>query len=132
MSILMSFFWFSFINTSLSCLLFLFFSLFNFDFTIFSLCYSIKYLGKPKLWSSTIGQFGKTAFTAEFLTVANTLSMYWSKNTQPTKYIYDYWNNQFYVYVSGQAIFQDNSRQNVAIGTEDKSMVTTYGKEIVA
>ena len=78
------FFWFSFINTSLSCLLFLFFSLFNFDFTIFSLCYSIKYLGKPKLWSSTIGQFGKTAFTAEFLTVANTLSMYWSKNTQPT------------------------------------------------
>ena len=30
--------------------------------------------GKPKLGSSTIGQFGKTAFTVEFLTAANTLT----------------------------------------------------------
>ena len=45
----------------------------NFDFTIFIFWYSIKFLGN-KLGSSTIGQFEKTSFTAEFLTVANTMN----------------------------------------------------------
>ena len=35
--------------------------------------------------------------------------MYRSKNTQSTKYIYGYRNNQIFVNVSGQAIFQDDS-----------------------
>ena len=76
MSILMSFFLFSYENTLLLCLVILFFSILHFDFSpIFSVTfwYSIKNLGN-KLGSSTIGQIGKTAFIAEFLTVANTLT----------------------------------------------------------
>ena len=50
----------------------LFFSLLDFDFIIFTFWYSIKYL-ENKLETSTIGQIDKAVFTAEFLTVANTL-----------------------------------------------------------
>ena len=34
--------------------------------------------------------------------------------------------------VSGEAIIQDNSREHVAMVTEDKSVVTTNGEETVA
>ena len=73
MSILMSFlFSFSFKTTLLLCFLLLF-SVFNFEFTIFTFWYSIKHLGN-KLGSSKIAQIGKTVFTVECLTAANTLS----------------------------------------------------------
>ena len=52
----------------------LFFSFSNFDFIIYFyilVLYSV--FGKHKLRSSTIGKNGKTVFTAELLTVANTL-----------------------------------------------------------
>ena len=50
------------------------FSLLNFDFTVnFYILVPSKYLGN-NLGSSTIGNFGKTMFTAEFLAVANTLT----------------------------------------------------------
>ena len=71
MSITMSFFLFSFINTLFLCL-FLLFSLLNSDFTIF-IFGTLLSIGKPKLGSFTIGQHGKTRFTAEFLTATNTL-----------------------------------------------------------
>ena len=63
-SILMSFFSFSFKNTLPLCLFILLFSILSFDFTMYF------YLGNIN-WE--IGQIGKTAFTVEFLTVANTL-----------------------------------------------------------
>ena len=53
---------------------FLSFSLLNFDFTIYFLTlvfYSV--FRKHKLRSSAIDQIEKNVFTAEFLTVANTL-----------------------------------------------------------
>ena len=50
------------------------FSLLNFDFTVnFYILVPSKYLGN-NLGSSTIGNIGKTMFTAEFLAVANTLT----------------------------------------------------------
>ena len=76
MSILMSFFLFSFKTTLPVCSFLLLLSLLNFDFTIFTFCYSIKVFGKHKLGSSTIGQIRKTLFNTEFLTVANTLVMF--------------------------------------------------------
>ena len=52
---------------------FLTFLTFTFEFNIFTFWYSLKYLGN-KLESFVIGKIGKTTFTADFLTVANTLS----------------------------------------------------------
>ena len=63
-------------NYSFIFILFLLFSLLNFDsithFYIFVL-YSV--FGKHKLGGSNIDRIGKTAFTAEFLIVVNTLSI---------------------------------------------------------
>ena len=71
LSFLMSFL-FLFKTILVLCLFLLLFWLLNFDFTIFTFWYYIKYFGN-KLGISAFGQIGKTAFTAEFLTVANTL-----------------------------------------------------------
>ena len=63
-----------FLKTTVLMFAFLTFLTLNFDFTIYfyiSLLYSV--FGKDKLGSSIIDQIGKTAFTAEFLTIANTL-----------------------------------------------------------
>ena len=70
MSILMSFFSFSFKTTVFISL----FSILNLDFTIY-FCILVLYsvFGKHKLGSSIIDQIEKTAFTTEFFTVANTL-----------------------------------------------------------
>ena len=40
-------------------------------------------------------------------------------------YLYGHKDNQIYVNVFGQAIFQDDSREYVAMVTEDKSAITT-------
>ena len=73
-SVLLSFFAFSFKHTFLLFLFFLLFSILNFDVSIyFYILILWKVFGKYKLGSSTIDQIGKTAFAAEFLTVANTL-----------------------------------------------------------
>ena len=54
---------------------FLLFSLLCFDFTNYlHILYSA--FGKHNVGSSIIDQIGKTAFTVEFLTVANTLSIH--------------------------------------------------------
>ena len=58
----------------LLCLFLLLSSLLNSDFTIFTFMYSVKYLGN-KLGSSKIGQIGKNALAAEFLTGANSLQV---------------------------------------------------------
>ena len=58
--------------------------------------------------------------------------MYQSRNTQPVRYKYDYQNNQIYVNVSGQAIFQDDYREHIVIATEDRIVIITDGKETVA
>ena len=57
------------------CLLFILFLILNVDFTVYFyilVLYSV--FGKHKLGSSIIEPIGKTAFTAEFLTAANTLA----------------------------------------------------------
>ena len=64
MSILMSLFLFFLLKLHCFCVCI---SLYIIEF-----CYSIKYMGN-KLGSSTIGKYGKTAFTIEFLTGANNL-----------------------------------------------------------
>ena len=69
MSILMSF-----IKTTVFMFAFLTFLTFKFHFTIhFYILVLYSVFGKHKLGSSIIDQIGKTVFTAEFLTVANTL-----------------------------------------------------------
>ena len=65
--ILMTFFLFYFKTMLFCCLLFLLFSLLNFDFTNCAFWYPLS------IWE-TIGQIGKTVFTTEFVTVANTLN----------------------------------------------------------
>ena len=75
MPILMTFFLFS-LKATLFVLFFFLFSLLHFNLTIyFYFLVLSEYLGN-KLGGSTIGKIGKTAFIAEFLTVANTLISY--------------------------------------------------------
>ena len=62
----------SYLNNIAFVLFSLFFSVLDLDFIIFTFWYSIKYL-ENKLGISTIGQTDKAVFTAQFLTVANTL-----------------------------------------------------------
>ena len=74
MSILMSFFSF-FFKLQFLCLLFLLFSLFNFDFTTYFyvlVLYSV--FEKHKLGRSTIDQIEATVLTTKFLTVAKRIT----------------------------------------------------------
>ena len=74
MSIFTSFLSHFLLKLQFLCLFFLLFPLLNFDFTIYFyilVLYSL--FGQHKLGSSFIERFGKTAFTAEFFTVANNL-----------------------------------------------------------
>ena len=52
---------------------FITFLTFKFSFHYFYILVLHAVFGKHRFGSSAIGQIGKTAFTAEFLTVANTL-----------------------------------------------------------
>ena len=75
MPILMSFFSCFILKLQLLCLLFLLFSLSNFDSTIYFYILALhSVFGKHKLGSSVNDQIGKTEFITEFLTVANTPS----------------------------------------------------------
>ena len=75
----MTFFSFSF-KTILFCYLFFFlFSLLYFDiYRLFLHFGTLQVFGKHKLGTSAIGKIEKTAFTAEFFTVANTLKVGYS------------------------------------------------------